>query len=572
VTVQPQDSYDVVILGGGLAGLCLGLQLKKERPETSILIAEKREGPAPEAAFKVGESTVEISANYFGEVVGMKDHIESDQLHKVGLRYFFPAGDNTDLSQRVEWGVPFKPPVPSYQLDRGRFENELGERNVAAGVDLLGGCRVQEVELNSDSGHVVTLTRGDETIQVTGHWVVDAAGRAFVLKRQLDLLEDNGHNVNSAWLRLAGGINVEDWVDQSDDEWFAPMTERGLRQFSTNHLCGQGYWVWLIPLSSGSISIGIVAEERFHPYEQIRTLEGTLQWFRDHEPQLAEVLDARQDQIEDFLKVGDFSYGCKQVYSGSRRWCLVGEAGPFLDPFYSPGSDFIAMGNTLTTDLITRELNGEDVTERAKTHNDLFLRFYREALNWYEGQYVFWGDPQVMIAKIACNNIVYWSTSALLFFNRKLTEPEFMAEVMPDLERIWKLNVRLEAMFRDWFEIGAREWHRAFMAPTGFPSMGLRHVELGMDFDDEALKAKIKEDADLVEAVATLVFRKAAESLPDGAPDPEEKVNPYAISLDPGRWEADGLFDGSGLTVEEAGERAPGIENLWLDAVAKSAA
>jgi flavin-dependent dehydrogenase len=572
VTVQPKDSYDVVILGGGLAGLCLGLQLKKERPETSILIAEKRDGPAPEAAFKVGESTVEISANYFGEVVGMKDHIEADQLHKIGLRYFFPAGDNTDLSQRVEWGVPFKPPVPSYQLDRGRFENELGERNLAAGIDLLGNCRVLEVDLNSDSGHVITMSRGDEQLQVKAHWVVDAGGRAFILKRKLDLLEDNGHVVNSSWLRLGGGINVEDWVDESDDEWFAPMTERGLRQFSTNHLCGQGYWVWLIPLSSGSISIGIVADDRFHPYEQIRTLEGTLEWFREHEPQLAEVLDARQDQIEDFLKVSNFSYGCKQVYSGSRRWCLVGEAGPFLDPFYSPGSDFIAMGNTLTTDLIVRELGGEDVTERAKTHNDLFLRLYREALGWYEGQYVFWGDPQVMIAKIACNNIVYWSTSALLFFNRKLSEPEFMAEVMPDLERIWKVNRRLEAMFREWFEIGAREWQRAFVAPTGFPSMGLRHVELALDFDDEALKAKIKEDADLVEAVATLVFRKAAESLPEGPPDPDEKVNPYAISLDPDRWEADGLLDGSGLTVAEADERAPGIDNLWLDRVARSVA
>src|SRR6185295_4303936 len=51
---QPADSYDVAILGGGLAGLTLGLQIKQERPETSVFIAEKREGLAPEAAFKVG--------------------------------------------------------------------------------------------------------------------------------------------------------------------------------------------------------------------------------------------------------------------------------------------------------------------------------------------------------------------------------------------------------------------------------------------------------------------------------------------------------------------------------------
>ena len=47
---NPADEYDVAILGGGLAGLTLGLQLKQARPQTSIFTAEKRPGPAPEAA------------------------------------------------------------------------------------------------------------------------------------------------------------------------------------------------------------------------------------------------------------------------------------------------------------------------------------------------------------------------------------------------------------------------------------------------------------------------------------------------------------------------------------------
>jgi len=34
---------------------------------------------------------------------------------------------------------------------------------------------------------------------------------------------------------------------------------------------------------------------------------------------------------------------------------LTGEAGAFLDPFYSPGSDYIAMANTFITDLIVRD-------------------------------------------------------------------------------------------------------------------------------------------------------------------------------------------------------------------------
>ncbi len=56
---------DVVITGGGLAGLSLALQLKQRDPALAITVLERRAHPVREAAFKVGESTVEIGAHYF---------------------------------------------------------------------------------------------------------------------------------------------------------------------------------------------------------------------------------------------------------------------------------------------------------------------------------------------------------------------------------------------------------------------------------------------------------------------------------------------------------------------------
>jgi flavin-dependent dehydrogenase len=567
---RPADSYDVAILGGGLAGLTLGLQLKQERPDTSIFIAEKREGPAPEAAFKVGESTQEISCHYFGWVLGFKEHLEQDQIHKCGLRFWFPAGDNSDLSQRVERGPHKHPPVPSYQLDRGRFENFLAERAREAGIDLFSGRFVQDVEFGDDRHRVMSTTRAGDDATTEARWVVDASGRAFTLKKKLGLLEDNGHVVNSAWFRLAGGLDLEDWVDPSDEEWFGRMEERGLRHLSTNHVCGHGYWIWLIPLSSGPISIGIVSDPRFHPWERMNTLEGAIEWIREHEPQLGEELDRRRDQVEDFLKVEDFSYGCKQAFSGSDRWCLVGEAGAFLDPFYSPGSDYIAMSNTFTTDLIARELDGEDVGERAEAHNDFYLNAYRVHLTFYEKQYEFWHNPLVMNVKIGGNNILYWGTLGLLFFHRKLTDVEFMAAVRPDLERIWGVTRALEAMYREWNAIESREWRRAMVPTAAFPAMFDRHVDMAGGFDDETLKKKLTSTAELLEAYAVLAFHRAATALPDGAPADDQKINPYAISLDRDRWEADGLFNGEGLSVAEARQTpAAGMENLFMETIAR---
>src|ERR1700693_3638723 len=97
-------SYDVVILGGGIAGLTLALQLRQSLPDVRLLVAEKQPHPVPEAAHKVGESSVEIQAHYLRDVLGLQEHLDEQQLHKLGLRMFFSHDGNTDITERAEYG------------------------------------------------------------------------------------------------------------------------------------------------------------------------------------------------------------------------------------------------------------------------------------------------------------------------------------------------------------------------------------------------------------------------------------------------------------------------------------
>jgi hypothetical protein len=73
-----------------------------------------------------------------------------------------------------------------------------------------------------------------------------------------------------------------------------------------------------------------------------------------------------------------------------------------------------------------------------------------------------------------------------------------------------------------------------------------------------------------MEGVAVVGFHRAARNLGDAAPYEDQKINPYAVSLDPDRWEAEGLLSDSGLTLAEARQTgAAGLENLFMEAVAQ---
>ena len=522
-------NYDTIILGGGLAGLTLAMQLKQQNPEIKVLVLEKRDGDAPDAAHKVGESTVELATHYLREVLNLKDYMDSDQLPKHGLRFFLSPKHKDEIHRRVELGPKVFLPVPSHQIDRGIFENDLIDMDRELGVQVELGAKVTNTEM-ADETHTVTYSQNGEEKTATSRWVVDATGRASFLKRKLNFAETFDHNVNATWFRVDEKIDVDTW---SDDEHWHSHVDRDLRYLSTIHLMDVGYWVWIIPLVGGRTSVGIVADENVHPFKSINSLEKSLAWIDEHEPQFGKELESMKGKILDFKVMKHFAHASGETFS-TDRWAVTGESGLFADPFYSPGSDYIAMANTLTADLIQRDLNGEDTFFRTKFYAQVFRALYDNWMPLYQNMYPLWGRTQVMVAKIFWDWGAYWSINTLLFTNDGLTDLDLLKQLTAGpksiLQKYGELSTQMQKLFFDWGPHDNADLKDRYTDPFDLDFLKQFQEDIvEMEFDRETLIKKFEDNMLILEKVAAETFRLVSNQV--HGTSMEIAVDPYTMSL-----------------------------------------
>ena len=518
-----QQQYDVIILGGGLAGLALSIQLKRSKPDIKILVLESRKGAASIAAHKVGESTVELASYYLREVLGLKAYLEEHELPKLGLRFFFKSNNKEEITSRVELGPRYWLHTPSHQLDRGTLENHMAEVTMGLGTTHMLDARVKDVVFSND-GHVVTYMHEGREETATCRWVADATGRGSFLKRKLGFAKPLGHHPNAVWWRLKGVIDIEQWSD--DEEWKA-KAEKGLRYLSTVHFLDKGYWVWVIPLGTKNTSIGIVADPAVHPFEDYNTYENALNWLKVNEPLCYKMLEPETPNKMDFKILKHFAHHSGRLYDGTDRWGVTGEAGVFLDPFYSPGSDLISLNNTWLSDLILRDLNGEDVQFRAEIYEQTHLALFDSWVPIYQDKYLLMGNTQIMLSKIVWDWAIYWSVPCLLFTNNAFTDLKIIKQLFASPKSLGQkfrtLHERMQQLFLDWLPHENEIFEGRYLDPVDMNFM-LKFQHGIVDQHGDKLLVQIAENIAILEKIAAELYRHISNQV---------KGTPMDIKVDP---------------------------------------
>ena len=462
-----EKQYDVVIIGAGLAGLSLARHLLLDTDKTVLLL--ERRGRTPVSKQKVGESQVQLAGHYFSRVLDLEEHLLRNHFMKYNLRFYWPSGGR-DNRAFEDLGKAFIRPfsnIPSYQVDRNELERELLRLNrQSPRFAFQGNARITTVDLRDSGPHSVSFEpRKGEGANgtVTGGWVVDTTGRGKLLARRLDLHRENSIRHGAFFWWVDGLVDVERLTD---------LSRHGIRKkkerrqtghlptwMATNHFMGEGFWFWVIPLQ-GKTSLGLVYDSKLIPHDEVFSVDKATAWVSDRFPLFARDLPRRK--VLDFGGYKSFSFDCDQTLS-PQRWALTGEAGRFSDPLYSPGSDLIAIYNTLIVDAIEAP-DDEQLLARCRAHEQLMKATYAAYVPSYTLSYDALGDQEVFCLKYTWELTVYFAFYVFPFINDLFTERRFGLAFTRSFGRLGPINEGIQQLLSDYFQ-----WKKEHRQPPTDP-------------------------------------------------------------------------------------------------------
>lgn len=357
--VMMNENVDVLIIGAGPSGSVAAGYLHGKG--FSIKVVEKNKFPR----FVIGESLLPRCMDHFEEV-GLLDDLKAKGFEiKGGARFL--RGDsvcNFDFSKKHTQGWDW-----TWQVPRADFDKTLTDTLEAKGVDIAFEKEVIGVDFEG-SISTTTIKDSNGTLStVTAKYIIDSSGFGRVLPRLLNLDAPSQIPKHSSIFTHVKEVN-------------RPEGKEGT--IITFDIVSLETWLWVIPFSNGTTSIGYVG-----PTEYLESFEG------DHTQKLKQMMKLSDYYFDRFdgleyefepRMIKNIAKSVKQMYGDG--YVLTGNSAEFLDPVFSSGVTFATESAITAAKLIARDLNNESVdweveySDYIKDGVKVFSTYVKE---WYTG-------------------------------------------------------------------------------------------------------------------------------------------------------------------------------------------
>lgn len=371
----------MVVIGAGPSGAVAASWLKLSGYR--VLVLEKETFPR----FQIGESLLPCCMTHL-EASGLLDAVKEKAFQvKSGAAFLRESQrfefyfDDQFTENAWTW---------TWQVKRADFDLALITETERKGVTVRFRCEVTAVRSSEQQQETDYKDETGNQYTVRSRFIIDASGYGRVLPRLFDLSRPSQFTPRGAVFS-----HLED-VKRSD---------KASRNIFVHSFDQNRSWIWAIPFSDGTTSVGIVGDQDY-----IREMaENGGEKYREfiHSfPDLQGRFDTSQLRFEPRAILG-YSVGVKQMYGPG--FVLAGNSTEFLDPIFSSGVTFATASGLLSAQMVHRQLSGVEV-DWEKDYEDVVqggIDVFRSYVSgWYNGDFqtiIFSDDIDPVFKKQICS-------------------------------------------------------------------------------------------------------------------------------------------------------------------------
>ncbi|KAI0084352.1 FAD/NAD-binding domain-containing protein [Irpex rosettiformis] len=370
----------ILVIGGGPAGSYAAAVLAREG--FSVVLLEASKFPR----YHIGESLLP-SIRAFLQFI--------DAEETVGSHGFTPKpGAAVKLNQYKREGytdfVALGPETGAWNVVRSEFDELLLQHAAKCGVDVFQETKVNDLQFSGDRPVSASWTHANDGTQgtISFDYLVDASGRNGIMSVKYLKTRCFSQSLK----------NVAHWGYWEGTNKYMPGTTRENAVW-IEALNDESGWVWFIPLHDGSTSVGVVmdkdlAAQKKKLHDSDDHLEKVHKFYLEElkrAPGVMKLLgDARlrnNDGTASVKSTSDFSYAATS-YAGD-HYRIAGDAGAFIDPFFSSGVHLALTGALSAALTISASIRGTVSEEKAARWHDskvgtAYTRFLIVVLGTYK--------------------------------------------------------------------------------------------------------------------------------------------------------------------------------------------
>ena len=350
---------DVFIIGAGPAGSIAGAKLVQDG--FSVKIVDKLKMPR----FVIGESLLPRCLELLEEA-NMLGPVEDEKFQFKGGVAFRTVEDDfvaLDFSKNLgqKWGSAF-------QVKREVFDKILIDDAQKKGCDVE--FEIEVIAYDEEANIITVKDLDGKQEQYKAKKVLDASGYGKVLPRLLGL-----EAPSSLALRRATFTRV-DRDNRTDDEKSGYIF--------VDIVGDNEAWIWNIPFSDGTTSVGVVCTEEYFASHNMSDEEFWDFVIYNNKYSAARYADSKK--TGKVVSLGGYSTAVTKLFD--KNFILTGNASEFLDPVFSSGVTLALESGAKAAELTARELKGESIDYKVEYEDYMMLgiNVFRDYVEtWYDG-------------------------------------------------------------------------------------------------------------------------------------------------------------------------------------------